>query len=221
MEPTGGEAQVPVTHGIDAVSTALIIVDMQNYFCHPNGPMQRRGDDISANRLAAEKIAALLPELRARVSSVIYFRQIVNSKRIERARSRRGLASVGSPVRSGCEPGDWAFEILEELRPAHGDIVINKPHYSGFVGTALDAILGRAGISTLIMTGTAANVCVDTTVRDADSRGLRVIVGSDLVGYTQKALGEAALENFERYFAEVASGQEIIGALRAAMAGDP
>lgn len=205
---------MPVTQGIDGAETALIVVDMQNHFCHPDGQMAQRGEDIGANLRAVTRLTELLPVLRAALARTIYLRQVVTAERVAKTRRRLARGEDGGG-QSSCAPGNWGFEIVDELRPATGDIVVDKPRYSGFVATVLEEILEEARITTLVVTGTAANVCVDTTVRDADARDFRVVVAEDLVGYTRPELGRAALENLSIYFAEVATGAEIVDAVRA------
>src|SRR5690625_963824 len=95
------------------------------------------------------------------------------------------------------------------LRPAHADLVIAKTHYSAFVGTYLHNALRARGITHLFVTGTAANVCVDSTIRDAYMSEYEVTLFEDLVGWTREEWARVAIENLGFYFCAVRNSSEL------------
>lgn len=194
---------------VSAGRTAVVVVDMQHDFCHPDGAMAQLGFDVSANESIVEPLANFLDRARGAGVSVIYLRQSASDWTSSPARRARAEA-MGRSANAVCATGSWGAEIHAALAPHDDDLVIDKYRYSGFVGGALELVLRSREVDTVVVVGTAANVCVDSTARDAFMRDFSVVVARDLVGHTRRDLAEAALENLGIYFATVCRSDEIV-----------
>lgn len=216
----------PVVTGLDDYRlglerTALVVVDMQNDFCKPDGFFAGSGFDVSRCHEAVNRTQALLGEVRPLGLQVVWTKSTNPDPPVyelppTRFR-RRGDASLkGVRGSDYFVPGAWGTEIVNELSPAPGDLIIEKPRYSGFYRTALDETLRARGIDTLAVAGVTTNCCVDTTVRDAFIRGFHVCVLADCVAaFAQEwDLHEASLRNLSLLFAVVSTSDELIAALK-------
>ncbi|MCH8111727.1 MAG: cysteine hydrolase [Proteobacteria bacterium] len=126
----------------------------------------------------------------------------------------RGLVSERETVAKLCRAGTWGAEIVEELSPRPGEQLVPKQRYSAFIDTRMGTLLRANGIRTVVVTGTAAQTCVDSTVRDAQMNDYRVVVPQEGVCSRGKHqhLRAASLETLGLYFAEVVSAKQILGA---------
>lgn len=179
-------------------SAAVLVIDVQNDFCHPQGAMAALGADVSVNAALVGPLTAFLETARSAGSRIVFVRLAHDDE-------HRPVAARGVPPEGVCVEGSWGAEIVQEVAVEPGDLVVTKARYSAFLGTDLEQSLRDVGVETLVVVGTTANVCVDTTVRDAAQRGFAVRVLSDLVGYVRRDLAEPALYNLGLYFAEVTS----------------
>ncbi len=109
-----------------------------------------------------------------------------------------------------CMKDSWEAEFTPEIQPEANEIVIEKTRYSAFVKTDLDARLRDMGIVTLVVTGVAANICVETTCRDGFMRDYYIVVPNDLVATMSEELHRCSLMNLERWFATVTSSAELL-----------
>lgn len=115
--------------------------------------------------------------------------------------------------------GTWDYALVDDLKPGPQDLVIHKPRYSGFCGTNLDMLLRARGIRTLVFTGVATNVCVESTLRDAFFlEYFPLLVADTAMPSGPPSLHEATLLNVERFFGWVTTTNEYVGALRGAAA---
>jgi len=176
----------PEPMSIDPARTAVIVVDMQNDFGAEGGMFARAGIDIAPIRKAIEPTKAVLIAARRAGVKVVYLKMefhpdLSNAgppespNRIKHQPLRVGehvTAPDGSQSRILVR-GTWNTEILSELRPTPGDLIVSKHRYSGFYGTDLDEKLRRLGIEYLIFTGCTTSVCVESTMRDAMFRDYR------------------------------------------------
>lgn len=189
---------------------AVLVIDVQNDACHPDGLYARSGKDISLRQGAANKTADFINEIR-RYTVPIIFTKAIYSKWTETAatiRRRRG---------EGAEPfleGTWGAELYA-VQPQENELVVVKPRYSAFIGTNLDLVLRSKGIATLIVTGGGTAVCVESTVRDGFMLDYNIILVSDCVGTTILEEHVPALKRMAGLCAAVlAEGKEVIEALR-------
>jgi ureidoacrylate peracid hydrolase len=189
---------------------ALLIVDVQNDFCHADGVFGRSGLDLSRVAQMAAAIRGLHAAAAAAGVPRIFLQTIHSAATDSAVWTRRGAFS-GDICREGAFGADFF-----ELRPSDDDIIIRKHRYSGFIGTTLEHVLRTFARTTVVATGTATNICVESTVRDGYMLDHDMIVVEDAVSAPDMGLHESALENVRRYFGWVLSSDEVIAAWRPA-----
>ena len=185
-------------------STALIIVDMQKDFCCEGGVFHKRGFDIRPAQQLAERLNLFLKEARKTLRYIVHLNMMkkpeLTSPVVDELYQRIKMERSYDP----------AFAEPYEVIPQPGDVVIPKYKYSGFVSTYLDPFLRSKGISTLILTGIATNVCVESTARDGFMREYYIVIPSDLTEGTSTDAKEWSLSNLDMFFGEVVSSNDIL-----------
>jgi nicotinamidase-related amidase len=206
----------------DLARTAIIVVDMQNDFCHPEGWLAYCGVDVAPVRAPIEPLQALLPVLRGHDVPVIW----VNwGNRPDRLNLSPALLHVYKPSgagvglgdalpRSGAkvlERGSWSAAIVDELAVAPSDIHVAKYRMSGFQDTELDSILRNLGVATLMFAGVNADQCVLCTLQDANFRGYDCLLVADCAATTSPDYCMAAtIYNVRQCFGFVIRSQSIV-----------
>ena len=178
----------PYPYEIDLAHCALLIIDMQRDFLEPGGFGEMLGNDVSQLRRTIEPNQRLLQAWRATDLPVIHTREghrpdladLPPAKKI-RGRSKTSIGDIG-PMGRILVRGEAGHDIIPELYPLPGEPVIDKPGKGAFFATDLHAILQNRGIRQLIVTGVTTEVCVNTTVREANDRGYDCLVPEDCVG---------------------------------------
>lgn len=190
---------------------ALIVIDMQNGFCCEAGFMNKLGLDWTTSREAVEPISRLVAAARKADIPVFFTRYSLNEDYSDAGLLLElfpGIRGTGGMVRD-----TWDADVVDELRPQPGDYVIDKTRYSAFYDTELEAKLRELAVDTVIVCGVTTNVCVESTVRDAFFRDIRVVVPSDGTAAVSQELHEGALRDFEYGFGQVVTVAELEEAL--------
>ncbi|SEH78262.1 Nicotinamidase-related amidase [Mycolicibacterium rutilum] len=188
MTRTVEVAAEPSPYELAAGRTALIVIDMQRDFLLPGGFGESLGNDVDRLRVVVPPLAALLAAARTAGLMVIHTREghLPDLSDCPPAKLNRGAPSkrIGDPGRYGriLIRGEYGHDIIDELAPADGEVVIDKPGKGAFYATALHDTLTAAGITHLLITGVTTEVCVHTTTREANDRGYECLVVSDCVG---------------------------------------
>jgi len=206
--------------------TALLVIDMQRDFLEPGGFGESLGNDVSHLWRAVEPTAALLAACREVGLTTIHTREghLPDLSDCPPAKLRRGAPSmrIGDPGPRGriLIRGEEGHDIVDELAPAPDEPVIDKPGKGAFYATGLDDLLRERGIESLVVTGVTTEVCVHTTVREANDRGYECLVLADCVGSYFPEFQRVGLEMISAQggiFGWVATSPVFIAALREAI----
>lgn len=196
---------------LDKERTALIIVDMQNGFCQPQGSFAALGLDTSMLNAAIPGCRRLLEAARAAGVPVIFTRFVYRPDYRDGGVLIQELMPALAEAKS-LAAGSWDAEIVDDLAPAPDDFVIDKNRYSAFYGTGLEPILTSLGIASLVICGVTTNICVETTARDAMQRDYRTFAVRDATGEIDRQRHESALATLAFGFGRVVTVDEVAGA---------
>jgi biuret amidohydrolase len=174
--------------GLEAGTTALLMIDMQRDFVEPGGFGESLGNDVSVLQAVVPPLRAVLADARRRGLLVIHTREghLPDLTDCPPAKLQRGAPSkrIGDPGPKGriLVRGEYGHDIIDDLAPLPDELVIDKPGKGSFYATGLHDFLVESGVTSLIVTGVTTEVCVHTTVREANDRGYECLVLSDCVG---------------------------------------
>ncbi|WP_168123032.1 isochorismatase family cysteine hydrolase [Paenibacillus sp. HB172176] len=194
--------------GLNPEEAALIVIDMQNDFCHEDGACGRAGMvDIKAFQACVEPIAKLVEQARTLQIPVLYVMMTLDAGTTSDAWK---LKHEGGSPAGIVEKGSWGTEMYK-LQPQPGDHLIEKHRYSAFIGTNLDLTLRSLNRKSIVLTGVLTNVCVESTARDGFMLDYNVTLASDGCAGSSAEAHAMTLSNISNYFGQVMESEAILG----------
>jgi len=185
---------------LDPDTTAVVIVDMQNDFCHPDGSLYAPGSED-----AIDGCVELVDRARDAGASVVYTRDVHPLEQFEDAHYYDEFERWGEHVLEG----SWEAELVEELAPREEELVVTKHTYDAFYQTTLEGWLEAHNVEDLVFGGTLANVCVLHTAGSAGLRDYRPLLAEDAIGFIEADDREYALEHADWLFGEVTTLDDV------------
>ncbi|HEY6762013.1 MAG TPA: isochorismatase family cysteine hydrolase [Baekduia sp.] len=214
----------PYDFELDPATTALVIIDMQRDFLYPGGFGSLLGNDVTLLQTTIAPLQRVLAAARAAGMPVIHTREghrpdLADAPPAKLARGRLSCG-IGDPGPFGrvLVRGEHGHDIIDELAPIAGEPVLDKPGKGAFYATDLELLLRNRGVTRLVVTGVTTEVCVHTTVREANDRGFECLVLSDCVGSYFPEFHEVGLQMIAAQggiFGWVASSPELLARLEA------
>lgn len=214
----------PEPIALDPSETAVVVVDMQNAYSTEGGYVDLAGFDISGAKGTIANIKKTLDTARANGVLVVYFQNGWDKDYVEAGgpgspnwhKSNALKTMRQRPELQGTllAKGTWDYDIVDELKPQPGDILVPKTRYSGFFNTNMDSVLRARGIRNLVFVGIATNVCVESSLRDAFHLEYFGVMLEDATHHLgPQMMQEAAVYNIEKFFGWVSTTADFCGAI--------
>ena len=189
---------------INPQTTALLITDMQRDYCCAGGVIDKMGFDYKAAKRLAPRLNDFVDRARKILKYIVHIKMAhipeLASPVLKEHYERVGLQREHNP----------SFSEFYGIKPMDGEIVVPKYRYSAFVSTYLDKYLRANSIKTLVLTGVATNVCVESTARDGFMLDYHIVVASDLTEATEAGAKQWSLRNIETFFGEVVNSRNLL-----------
>ena len=195
---------------VDPGHAALLVVDMQNDFCHEQGVTALNGANVARSQEIVPRLRHLIDEAK-RAGVLVAFIRTTHSERtdsearIEQRRNRK--------FPHNCVEETWGADWYAGMEPSTGDLVVTKHRYSAFINTDLDLILRARRIRTVVMAGTDTSVCVESTARDAFMLDYYVVFLNDCTASSDPEAHQATLKTIRRQFGVVCDAADVLQAL--------
>ena len=211
---------------LDLAKAAMLVIDMQNDFCHPDGWLAHIGVDVTPARTPINPLKNLLPKLRSHAVPIIWINWGNRPDLLNISAASRHVynptgdgVGLGDPLPKNNAPvlmaGSWAAAVVDELEPKPEDICVDKYRMSGFWDTPLDSILRNLGRTTLFFGGVNADQCVMATLQDANFLGYDCILVKDCTATTSpEYCWQATLYNVKQCFGFVSDSQAMLEAIK-------
>ena len=210
--------------GPDITRSALIIVDMQNDFVHPEGGFAHRARENPEAKIDMPFLMGTVPQVRRLADAfrkagrpVVYIAHVLkpdySDAQFPYWRVTRGSLAGN---RTFITEGTWGAEVIDELKPQAGEHLVIKKGFGGFSNTPLDTILRNMDVNTCVVTGVTTCVCVSTTIRGGVEHNYRMIIVGDAVAEVHRDTHEAELKTMQRVFAEVKTTDQVVAMLTGA-----
>jgi len=185
--------------------SALLVVDMQNGFCHPEGSFARIGMRLEGAEAAVRNAAVAVGQARRAAIPVVFTRHLYRPGRADEGRSLKRNSPALAGI-DGLKAGTWDAEVAAELGCGPDDLMVDKVRFDAFQWTSLEPLLRGLDVSGLVLCGMVTNICVETTVRSAFMRDFPVTLLADCCAAKTRRLHELSLEVLSSYqLAEIAS----------------
>lgn len=189
---------------VDPRHTALVIIDMQRDYCCEGGILDKMGFCLDAPKALVPRLKAFLETARKALKHIVHVKMNIlpylRTPAMQDHYERVGLAQVRDP----------SYSDFYEILPMEGEVIVPKYRYSGFVSTYLDQFLRANRIETLVVTGLATNVCVESTIRDGFMRGYAIVVPHDMTEGTSPEAKEWSLKTIDTFFGEVVASKDLL-----------
>lgn len=189
---------------VSAQSAALLVIDVQNDFCHEDGLFGKLGLDMSSVQRAAKKIATLLPFARRAGVPVIF----VVMEHDPNTNSAAWINRYPAPRADACVAGTWGAELYV-VKPTKGEPLVVKHRYSPFVGSNIEYLLRAKERKSLIVTGVATNICVEAVLRDGFVRDYDVVLVEDCAGAYSERAHQSSIENTLAFLGRVVKSEAL------------